>query len=186
MNVSRFDMPAKTLSGRVIDHQSPIAAQSWIELLHNEFQYWQHERSGMLADRLQQFIKAIPIVGDSGTAKQTGSGPATIGKHGSGDDDGQAKGDPLIEHAAHGSDQHGNPTDQRHGGGRGAATRRIASVQPLAFVVLGWLRLGRMLRLWYSSVAFILSHPWPSGSWCGVVTSNFHEGLFRDKINFAL
>jgi hypothetical protein len=40
-----------------------------------------------------------------------------------------------------------------------------------------------MLSLWSSAGAFTISHPWPSGDWFGVRTSNFPEGLFRGNIN---
>lgn len=75
----------------------------------------------------------------------------------------------------------GDTTRQRHARLIGASSLGVADRQSLAFVMLGRFALVRMLSLWWSVGAFTPSPSWPFEYWCGVLTSNFSEGLFLGK-----
>jgi hypothetical protein len=60
---------------------------------------------------LKQFIKAIPIVFDTGTPKPAGSRPATSGEHGSRNHNRQSEGDSNVEQSTHGDTESGETAD---------------------------------------------------------------------------
>ena len=75
---------------------------------------------------------------------------------------------------------------QRHAGLIGALSLGIAAHQSLAFVMLRRFAFSGVLSLWWYDGAFSLRHPWPFEYWCGVITSNVSEGLFRGKMNLEV
>src|SRR5690606_40264352 len=107
----------------------PEASFARLELIQDELQERQHQRGRALADRLQQFVKSIPIVLDACAPKPTRCGTTPSSQHCTGQDDGQPKADPGIEHSAHRTNQRSHASDQRHTGLCRAATLSITIIK---------------------------------------------------------
>src|SRR5690606_9986816 len=104
-------------------------------------------------------------------------------QHCTGQDDGQSKADPGIEHSTHRTNQRSHASNQRHTSLSRAATLGIATIKPRSLVMLGRLAFGTMLSLRRSTTGVTLNHPWPFEYCFGVRTYNISEGLFRGNIN---
>ena len=122
----------------------------------------EHQRSGVPPDGLQQFVKAIPIVFDTRTAKRAGRRSATTGKKCSGNNNRQSKGGPLVEQPAHGVRERCDSPDQWDAGVGRDLPHWIGIPKPVPFVMLGSLRFGAMLSLWRSTGALRLAIPGPT------------------------
>lgn len=183
VNVGRFDTGPESFRWRIVDQQRPIALFAGVELLEDEHQQRQHQRSGVFADRLQQSIEPIPVVFDARTAKPTCCGSAASREQRTGHHDWKSKPGAGVEQPAHRHGQSGNASGQRHKRLARPTSTIVAFGQPNSLIMLGRFGFRSMLSLWRSAAGFTLSHPWPRGEWDCVRTTIFHAGLFRGYIN---